>query len=145
MSPQHGPESEAPVSSMPPISGVVSGMRPTAIDAAELSASAVDGHLLSGPALAAVLSWLLALTMLAVDTMKVDFALTLVIVGIQAALIVAFFMRLGWDNKVQLLFVGACASLLMLLLMAIFGDRSEYQPELDRWGATVGGRLVPPE
>jgi hypothetical protein len=132
-------DTESNPATIPPISGVVSGMRPAAGDTPELRPAAGD-RLLSGPALASVLIWLAALTMLAVDTMRADFSVSLVIAAIQAALIVAFFMRLGWDSKLHLFLVGIGALLVMLLLLVISVDRSEYQPELNHWGSAVGGR-----
>jgi hypothetical protein len=134
-------EIEAPESTIPPTSGVVSGMRPVA-RSLPVPAAVSGGPLLSGPALVAVLGWLVALTMLAVDTMNTDFVVPLVIAAIQAALIVAFFMRLGWDSKLHLVLVGIGALLVVWLLLAISTDRSEYQPDLEHWSAGKGGRAA---
>jgi hypothetical protein len=90
----------------------------------------------SGWQLAAVVSWVLVLAVLGVLTARFGPLLAWGICALQLLLIAGVFMRVAWDRPVNwifglvaLLLVGMRGGLLML-------DRTEYQPEVDRFEST---------
>jgi hypothetical protein len=110
-----------------------SGFRP--LGAAAPAPSVTASGLPSAGALAATSCWLVALTMLAVDTVKADFRVALAIAAIQAGLVVAFFMRVALRRS-HLALAGFAALLMAIRLLVVAGDRGEYQPALDEWATT---------
>lgn len=122
--------SDAPANNgtLPPVSGIRVGQ--------ESTPEPVVANIPSGWHLTAVMSWSLVLGVLAVLTMKFGPWMAWLTCGLQIALIAAVLMRLAWDARVNWIF-----SLFALVVVAIrFGlvlvDRSEYQPELDRYEST---------
>jgi hypothetical protein len=56
--------------------------------------------------------------------------------GLQIVLIGAVLMRLAWDARVHWLFGGVALVFVTLRLGIVLVDRSEYQPDLDRFEST---------
>lgn len=84
-----------------------------------------------------VLGALIVLTVMTVGVTMVDlgsqgnFVVAMIIATIKAALVMAFFMHLVWDNKFNVVaFVSSFLFVLLFLSMAVL-DRKEYQLGID--------------
>ena len=96
--------------------------------------------------LVAVFSALVVLTIATVAVTRVDLGgqgnlvVALVIATIKAGLVVAFFMHLIWDRKLNLLaFLSAVLFLILFLSLAIT-DRKEYQPYIDQFSSDTANQ-----
>ena len=125
------PPTEPPVSGAvsPAVSGFRMG-RPAPLT------PAITEYVPSGWQLSAVMSWLLVLGVLAVLTMRFGPWMAWLTCGLQMVLIAGVLMRLAWDARINWIF-----GLFALLVVGVrFGlvlvDRTEYQPELDRFEST---------
>ena len=66
---------------------------------------------------------------------QLSFMVAMVIATIKAGLVMAFFMHLYWDKKLNsLAFLGAFLFVMLFIGMALT-DKSEYKPDLDRKAA----------
>jgi hypothetical protein len=107
------------------------GIRPGPPHATALQPSAPSGwHL------AAASSWVLALGVLGALTARVGAWLVWATWGVQMFLIAAVFLRIAWDRRINWLFALFALVLVALRAGAMVLDRTEYQPELDRFEAT---------
>src|SRR5262245_43434080 len=63
---------------------------------------------------------------------QLSFMVAMVIATIKAGLVMAFFMHLYWDKKLNsLAFLGAFLFVMLFIGMALT-DKSEYKPDIDR-------------
>jgi cytochrome c oxidase subunit IV len=63
---------------------------------------------------------------------QLSFMVAMVIATVKAALVMAFFMHLYWDKKLNALaFLGAFLFVMLFIGMALT-DKSEYKPDIDR-------------
>ncbi len=63
---------------------------------------------------------------------QLSFMVAMVIATVKAGLVMAFFMHLYWDKKLNsLAFLGAFLFVMLFIGMALT-DKSEYKPDLDR-------------
>jgi cytochrome c oxidase subunit 4 len=63
---------------------------------------------------------------------QMSFMVAMVIATIKAGLVMAFFMHLYWDKKLNsLAFLGAFLFVMLFIGMALT-DKSEYKPDIDR-------------
>src|SRR5262245_13718488 len=63
---------------------------------------------------------------------QLSFMVAMVIATIKAGLVIAFFMHLYWDKRLNTLaFLGAFLFVMLFIGMALT-DKSEYKPDLDR-------------
>jgi hypothetical protein len=90
----------------------------------------------SGWQLSAVLSWLLVLTVVGVLTMRFGPWTAWLTCGLQFTLIVGVFMRVAWDARVNWIFGLFALCMVAIRFGLVLMDRSEYQPELDRFEST---------
>jgi cytochrome c oxidase subunit 4 len=63
---------------------------------------------------------------------QLSFMVAMVIATIKAGLVIAFFMHLYWDKRLNTLaFLGAFLFVMLFIGMSLT-DKSEYKPDLDR-------------
>jgi cytochrome c oxidase subunit 4 len=63
---------------------------------------------------------------------QLSFMVAMVIATVKAGLVMAYFMHLYWDKKLNsLAFLGAFLFVMLFIGMALT-DKSEYKPDLDR-------------
>jgi cytochrome c oxidase subunit 4 len=63
---------------------------------------------------------------------QLSFMVAMVIATIKAGLVIAFFMHLYWDKRLNTLaFLGAFLFVMLFIGMALT-DKSEYKPDIDR-------------
>lgn len=66
---------------------------------------------------------------------QASFTIAMVIATIKAGLVMAIFMHLWWDKRLNLfVFLGAFLFVLLFIGMALT-DKSEYKPDIDRKAA----------
>jgi hypothetical protein len=90
----------------------------------------------TGWQLSAVMSWLLVLGVLGVLTAKLGPYMQWIDYGLQIGLITFVLMRFAWDARTHWVFGGVALVFVMLRLGLVLADRTEYQPDLDRFEST---------
>jgi hypothetical protein len=98
--------------------------------------SQIVGKMPTGWQLSAVTSWLLVLAVLGVLTAKLGSFMPWLECGLQIGLITFVLMRFAWDARTHLVFGGVALVFVVLRLGIVLADRSEYQPDLDRFETT---------
>ncbi len=98
-------------------------------------------HTMSPFMLLAVWAALMVFTVLTVTCSRLglgsqlSFMVAMVIATIKAGLVMAIFMHLWWDKRLNLLvFLGSFLFVMLFIGMALT-DKSEYKPDLDRKAA----------
>ena len=74
---------------------------------------------------------------------QLSFMVAMVIATVKAGLVMAFFMHLYWDKKLNsLAFLGAFLFVMLFIGMALT-DKSEYKPDIDRKTADDTAQAAP--
>jgi cytochrome c oxidase subunit 4 len=107
-------------------------------------AKAADGHHdeiahpMGIPMLVAVWVALMAFTGLTVFVAglhlgaQLSFTVAMIIATIKAGLVMAIFMHLWWDKRLNLLVFLGSFLFVMLFISMLLADKSEYKPDIDR-------------
>jgi cytochrome c oxidase subunit 4 len=98
-------------------------------------------HALAPAMLIAVWAALMVFTVLTVTCSRLglgsqlSFTVAMIIATIKAGLVMAIFMHLWWDKRLNLLvFLGSFLFVMLFIGMALT-DKSEYKPDIDRKAA----------
>jgi cytochrome c oxidase subunit IV len=106
------------------------------------------GHPLPAWMLLAVFGALIVFTVLTVSVTKVDlggqgnFVVAMVIATIKAALVMAVFMHLVWDNRLNVLIFLSSFLFVSLFLTMALTDRQEYQKLIDNFEQTKAAQAA---
>lgn len=63
---------------------------------------------------------------------QLSFTVAMIIATIKAGLVMAIFMHLWWDKRLNLLVFLGCFLFVMLFIGMLLTDKSEYKPDVDR-------------
>jgi len=63
---------------------------------------------------------------------QLSFTVAMIIATIKAGLVMAIFMHLWWDKRLNLLVFLGSFLFVMLFISMLLADKSEYKPDIDR-------------
>jgi cytochrome c oxidase subunit IV len=109
------------------------------------------GHPLPAWLLLAVFGALIVFTVLTVSVTKFDlggqgnFIVAMIIATIKAGLVMAYFMHLRWDNRLNVLIFLSSFLFVSLFLTMALTDRQEYQKLIDNFEQTKAAEAAAAE